>query len=121
MVRAGLLVGAGTLDAADTLSAAWALDDGMVWGMSPFGGSTNTPVWDRVDPRIFLRDGVGLSRVQAAFRAAYLLPRVGRVAVSTDGPTHLSELTSALACEVDERAIDEYRNLLRERMRSQPA
>ncbi|MFF8971530.1 aldo/keto reductase [Streptomyces sp. NPDC014995] len=121
MVRAGLLVGARTLDAADALSAAWRLDDGMVWGMSPFGGSTNTPVWDRVDPRVFLRDGANSSRVQAAFRAAYLLPQVGTVAVGTNEPTHLSELISALACEVDERAIDEYRSLLRDHVRSQPA
>ncbi|MER6789327.1 aldo/keto reductase [Streptomyces sp. NPDC000658] len=112
MVRAGLLVGNRTLSAADALSAVWGLDEGKLWGMSPFGGNTNAPVWGRVDPRVFVRDGDGLSHVQAAFRAAYHLPRVGAVAVGTDEPTHLSELVDALTCAVDERAIREYRSLL---------
>ncbi|MDF3141589.1 MULTISPECIES: aldo/keto reductase [unclassified Streptomyces] len=119
MVRAGLLVGIRTLDAADALAAAWGLSDGMVWGMSPFGGSTGVPVWDRIDPRVFLRDNAGLSRVQAAFRAAYDLPQVDVLAVGTDDPAHLDELIGALAGEVDERAIHEYRNLLRDRLRGQ--
>ncbi|MFG2489882.1 aldo/keto reductase [Streptomyces caniferus] len=121
MVRAGLLVGARTLDAADALTEAWGLESGKVWGMSPFGGSTSTPVWDRVDPRVFLRDGSRLSRVQAAFRTAYHLPRVGSVAVGTDGPAHLGELVGALAAGVDERTVQEYRRLLRDRSRAQPA
>lgn len=121
MVRAGLLTGTRTLDAADALSAAWGLDDGTVWGMSPFGGNTNSPVWGRVDPRVFLRDGADVSRIQAAFRVAYLLPRVGMVAVGTNEPDHLSELVSVLRREVDQQAIDEYRNLLRDRLRGQPA
>lgn len=114
MVRAGLLVGVGTLDAADTLIKAWGLDDGAVWGMSPFGGSMNAPVWARIDPRVFLRDNSRLSCVQAAFRAAYHLPRVGSIAVGTDSPVHLGELVDALAGEVQERAIQEYRELLRQ-------
>ncbi|MFG2134151.1 aldo/keto reductase [Streptomyces sp. NPDC048751] len=121
MVRAGLLVGSRTLDAADSLTAAWGMSDGMVWGMSPFGGSTGTPVWDRIDPRVFLvGDSAGLSRLQAAFRAAYHLPRIDVLAVGTDDPAHLGELIGALAGEVDERAIHEYRNLLRDRSRGQP-
>jgi aryl-alcohol dehydrogenase-like predicted oxidoreductase len=119
MVRAGLLVGNRTLLAADALSAAWGLDDGMLWGMSPFGGSTNAPIWERVDPRVFLRDA-GLSRVQAAFQAAYHLPQVRAIAVGTDEPAHLSELVDALTREVDERVIREYRNLLPSTPRSQP-
>ena len=121
MVRAGLLVGATMLDAADALTQAWGLEGGKVWGMSPFGGSTSTPVWDRVDPRVFLRDGSRLSRVQAAFRAAYHLPRVGSVAVGTDVPAHLGELVGALTGEVDERTIQDYRSLLRDRSHAQPA
>ncbi|MER6557722.1 aldo/keto reductase [Streptomyces sp. NPDC001027] len=119
MVRAGLLVGNRTLLAADVISTAWGLDDGMLWGMSPFGGNMNAPIWERLDPRVFLREG-GLSRVQAAFRAAYHLPQVRAIAVGTDEPAHLSELVDALTCEVDERVIREYRNLLPSAPRSQP-
>lgn len=119
MVRAGLLVGARTLDAADALVKAWDLRRGEVWGMSPFGGSTSAPVWDRFDPRVFLRDGRRFSRVQAAFRAAYHLPGVNSIAVSTDEPAHLSELVAALTSEVEERTVQEYRKLLQDRSRDQ--
>ncbi|MET8957590.1 aldo/keto reductase [Streptomyces sp. NPDC004533] len=119
MVRAGLLVGARTLDAADALVKAWDLRRGEVWGMSPFGGSTSAPVWDRFDPRVFLRDDRRFSRVQAAFRAAYRLPGVGSIAVSTDEPAHLSELVAALTSEVEERTVQEYRKLLQDRSRDQ--
>ncbi|MFJ4774146.1 aldo/keto reductase [Streptomyces uncialis] len=121
MARAGLLVGIRTLDAMEALTAAWGLDRGRVWGMSPFGGSTGDPVWDRIDPRVFLRGGEGFSRVQAAFRASFYLPRVGTLAVGTDDPAHLGELLDALAAEPDERTIREYRALLRERLISQAA
>ncbi|WP_405817099.1 hypothetical protein [Streptomyces sp. NBC_01390] len=87
--------------------------------MSPFAGSTHAPVWDKIDPRVFIRDGDGLSRVQAAFRAAYRLPQVGAVAVGTNEPAHLSELINALDSTVDERAIHQYRSLLRARSESQ--
>lgn len=121
MVRAGLLVGARTLDAADALTKAWHMGGGEVWGMSPFGGSTSAPVWKRTDPRVFLRASSRLSRVQAAFRAAYHLPRVDSIAVGTDEPAHLVELLGALGGEVEERIIQEYRNLLRDSSRGQPA
>ena len=120
MIRAGLLVGTRTLDAVDALTKAWDLDGGEVWGMSPFGGSTSAPVWARIDPRVFLRDGDRLSRMQAAFRAAYHLPRVVSVAVGTDEPVHLGELVGALAGEVEEQTIEEYRSLIRDRSRGQP-
>ncbi|MDP9950356.1 MULTISPECIES: aldo/keto reductase [Streptomyces] len=121
MSRAGLLVGARTLDAAEALAVVWDLDGSRLWGMSPFGGSTGDPVWDRIDPRIFLRGGEGFSRVQAAFRTSYCLPGVGTMAVGTDDPAHLDELLDALAAEPDERTIHEYRTLLRERSTGQPA
>lgn len=119
MVRAGLLVGTRALDAADGLAEAWGLHDGELWGMSPFGGSSSTPVWGRIDPRVFLRESSQLSRFQAAFRASYHLPRVGSVAVSSNDPAHLGELVSALANEVDERIVQEYRSLLQNRSRVQ--
>ncbi|WP_407110398.1 aldo/keto reductase [Streptomyces sp. DSM 116494] len=121
MIRAGLLVGAGTLDAADALIKAWDLDERAVWGMSPFGSRADAPVWNRIDPRIFLRDNSRFSRVQAAFRTAYHLPRVASVAVGTDDPAHLGELVESLAGEVEGRTVDEYRKFLRDRSRDQPA
>nr|WP_167308025.1 aldo/keto reductase [Streptomyces tendae] len=121
MVRAGLLVGVRTLDAADTLIKAWDLDPSEVWGMSPFGGSTSDSVWAKIDPRVFLGDCRQLSRVQAAFIAAYHLPRVDTVAVSTEEPAHLGELVGALVGEVEERTVQEYRSLLRDRSHDQPA
>ncbi|GAA3025776.1 hypothetical protein [Streptomyces glomeratus] len=89
--------------------------------MSPFGGSTSASVWDRLDPRRFLQDSGRLSRVQAAFRAAYRLRRVGSIAVGTDEPTRLGELVGALAGQVEERTVQEYRKLLRDRSRNQSA
>ncbi|MFE1952234.1 aldo/keto reductase [Streptomyces sp. NPDC059524] len=121
MVRAGLLVGSRTLDAAEALTTAWGLDASSVRGMSPFGGSVRAPVWSRIDPRVFLRSGAGLSRMQAAFRVAYQLPRVTSMAVGTDEPAHLGELLGALATEPDERMIGEYRRLLRGRPSAQAA
>lgn len=119
MVRAGLLVGIRTLDATDLLTETWGLDSDRVWGMSPFGGSTRAPVWNRIDPRLFLRNSSGFSRVQASFRAAYHLPQIQALAVGTDEPAHLGELIAALAGKVDERAISDYRTLLRDRSRAQ--
>nr|WP_157166288.1 aldo/keto reductase [Streptomyces typhae] len=121
MVRAGLLVGTRTLDAADVVAAAWGLGSERVWGMSPFGGSTRAPVWDRINPGVFLRSGDRVTRVQAAFRVAYDLPQVSTIAVGTDEPAHLGELMGALASKVDERAVREYRDLIRSRSRDQPA
>ncbi|WP_432068772.1 aldo/keto reductase [Streptomyces sp. C10-9-1] len=121
MVRAGLLVGAGTLDAAVALTKAWGLDGSKVWGMSLFGGSTSAPVWASIDPRVRLRDSSQLSRVQPAFRAAYHLPRVDSVPVGADEPAHLGELVGGLAGEAEERSVQEYRCLLRDRSRGQPA
>ncbi|MEU6403702.1 aldo/keto reductase [Streptomyces sp. NPDC046985] len=121
MVRAGLLVGTRTLESAEALTRAWALEHDQVWGMSPFGGAGSDAVWSRFDPRVFLRDGRRFSRAQAAFRAAYRLPRVDTVAVGTDDPAHLRELVGALAGEVDDRTVQEYRRLLKEGPRAQPA
>ncbi|MYY86646.1 MULTISPECIES: aldo/keto reductase [unclassified Streptomyces] len=121
MVRAGLLVGTKTLDAADAVATAWGLDSNSAWGMSPFGGSTRAPVWERINPGVFLRGGDGLSPVQAAFRTAYCLPRVSTMAVGTDEPAHLGELMGALASQVNEQAVREYRDLIRARSRGQPA
>ncbi|MET8590385.1 aldo/keto reductase [Streptomyces sp. NPDC005078] len=113
MVRSGLLVGADVLEAAEALVTRWR--PSQVWGMSPFGGSTTEAVWGKFDPRIFLRNSPPATRVQAAFRSAYGLPRVDAVAVGTDNVDHLRELVGALAYEVDDQVVWEYRQLLQAR------
>lgn len=121
MVRGGLLTGIDVLEASEALAAQWDLDSGQLWGMSPFGGNATDPLWGRLNPRVFIQDpGPGLSAVQAAFRAAYWLPRVGRIAVGTDDPSHLRELVDVLRYEADARNIRTYRQLLRERADLQP-
>ncbi|MEU4118360.1 aldo/keto reductase [Kitasatospora sp. NPDC028055] len=109
MVRSGLLVGNSVLDAAEALVTGWR--PVAVWGMSPFGGSTTAPIWARVDPRTFLRVPAATA-VQAAFRVAFVLPRVDAVAVGTDDVVHLRELLGGLAYEIDTEVLRSYRQLL---------
>lgn len=122
MVRAGLLVGIDTMDATSAVVTRWGLDDRTrLWGMSPFGGNMAQDLWRRVDPRLFIRDAHdGVTRAQAAFRAAYSLPEVRAVAVGTHNPVHMRELLSALECEVNDVAVRRYRMLLRDRARRHP-
>ncbi|WP_042801125.1 aldo/keto reductase [Streptomyces sp. C] len=116
MVRAGLLAGISVLEASEALVAQWDLAPDQVWGMSPFGGDAADPVWGRLDPRVFIADADDApSALQAAFRAAFLLPEVGRIAVGTDNPTHLQELIDALRYEPDSDRLRTYRQMLRER------
>lgn len=117
MVRAGLLVGVEILAAAELVAAR--LRPAAVWGMSPFGGSTEEPVWERFDARVFLRDPQGSNPIQAAFRAACELPVVDAVAVGTNNVNHLHMLAEALRHKVDDQTLREYRTLLR--ARRQPA
>lgn len=118
MIRAGLLVGIDSLDAADTLADRWNLPTLRRWGMSPFGGSTRDPIWKAVNPRVFLQEsGRNYSSVQAAFRASYYLPYVGAVVVGSDDTTHLRELITSLDGVVNEAAVEHYRKMLRERVR----
>ncbi|MFI6640335.1 aldo/keto reductase [Streptomyces sp. NPDC050504] len=113
MVRAGFLVGIDILDAADHLRTNWRATE--TWGMSPFGGG-GEQVWEGFDPRPFLRPPhVGLSRVQAAFRAAFHLPETAAVAVGTDDPGHLAQLVQALGAEIDASAVSQYLDVLRDR------
>ncbi|MFI6089524.1 aldo/keto reductase [Streptomyces sp. NPDC051218] len=116
MTRAGLLVGSETLDASDALAGIWGIRDANRWGMSPFGGNATDQVWTEFDPRIFLEEPPNqLSRLQAAFRAAYSLPKVSTVAVGSDNLAHLRELLEALRYEVDTDKVLDYRGLLRGR------
>ncbi|MFE4371838.1 aldo/keto reductase [Streptomyces sp. NPDC056835] len=121
MVRGGLLAGIDVLEASESLAAQWGLGEGQLWGMSPFGGKAIDPLWGELDPQVFIQDSDdGLSSLQAAFRTAFWLPRVGRIAVGTDNPSHLRELVDALRYEADTRNVRTYRQLLRERAGRQP-
>lgn len=121
MVRAGLTAGIDVLEASELLAVCWSLGIAELWGMSPFGGSAKDPLWDKLDPGVFIQDrDEGLSTVQAAFRTAYRLPRVGRIAVGTDDPSHLRELVATLRYEVNADTLLMYRRLLRERAAPQP-
>lgn len=115
MVRAGLLVTAGVLDAGERLAEVFGLAAGARWGMSPFGGALARPVWDAVDPRGFLAPHQNATIAQALLRVAFTLPAVDRIAVGTDNPAHLDALLAATGLDVDETRLARYRDLLRER------
>lgn len=110
MVRAGLLVGAGELDAGEQLARQ--LDVNETWGMSPFGGDVDTAIWDKVDARMFMESSVACSPRQAAFRVAAELPRVDQVVVGTNRADHLAELITASTLRPDLAQVAAYRDLL---------
>ncbi|WP_416210179.1 aldo/keto reductase [Frankia sp. Cr1] len=113
MMRVGLLAESNVLDASEQICVRFGLGVDTRWGMNPFGGSTTNPIWDTVNTRIFLTPGQECLRVQAAFRVAYDLPHVGRIAVSTSSVDHLRDLINATALDIDEAIITRYRQLLR--------
>lgn len=115
MVRAGLLVPADVLDAAEHLARMFGPAARFRWGMSPFGGEVARPVWDTVDPRGFLAPQQNATVVQALLRVAFSLPDVDRVAVGTDDPAHLDALIAAADLAVEEPRVARYRALLRDR------
>ncbi|MGA5563362.1 hypothetical protein ACPCUV_19600 [Streptomyces platensis] len=59
--------------------------------------------------------------MQAALRAAYLLPPASSVAVSADDAEHLRELVGALHLNANEATVRQYRKLLRDHSRRQRA
>lgn len=113
MVRAGLLVRAEILDASERLATWFGLDAYARWGMSPYGGQATHPVWEQIDARQFLHGTQDCSPVPAAFRIAYELPQVSRVAVGVSTVKHLTELVAAAALDTDDNRIARYRSLLR--------
>jgi pyridoxine 4-dehydrogenase len=116
MVRTGLLVRSAVLDAAERLADLLGLSIDARWGMSPFGGDTTDPIWEAVDPRLFLTDGGReCGRIPAALRLAYELPPVSRIAAGTSDIAHLRELRAATVLDVDGDRIARYRALLRDR------
>ncbi len=114
MVRAGLLVPADVLAVAEQLADRFAVRTENRWGMSPFARRGTDPVWEAVNTRAFLAPTVRCSPVQAAFAAAYAIPKVHRLAVGTDRPVHLDQLVAASRLPLDQKAIVGYRRRLRE-------
>lgn len=112
MARSGLLVKPAVLDAAVALAEHSQLPVSARWGMSPFGGDTQTAIWRAIDPRILLREDQVCSRWQAAFRLAYALPDAGCVAVGTGRPDHLRELVVATDLAVRDGQLRRYRQML---------
>ncbi|MBS2533318.1 aldo/keto reductase [Catenulispora sp. NF23] len=114
MIRAGLMVPAEVLDAAEQL-----IDEVKpveLRGMAPLGGHSGEPVWTEVDPAaLFLRPGQNANRVQAAVAAAFHLPAVTAVTAGTGNPHHLAELAQAPQLDVNLRAVEQYRTLIRAR------
>ncbi|OQO89626.1 hypothetical protein B1813_22195 [Saccharomonospora piscinae] len=111
MARSGLLAPAPVLTAAERLAAQCRA---RLWGMSPFGGDTQDPVWREVDPRKFLIEDS--TRWQAALRLALAVPSgVERVAVGASTSSHLAELLAAPALAVHSQRISSYRMLLERR------
>lgn len=116
MLRAGLSVAAQILDAGEQLAHHLEVDAGGRWGMSPFAGSTADPAWQNLDLRSFLprerRSPAAPGTVSVAFRVAFELPAVSRVAVGTASAPHLAELVDAAALPVDHAALSRYRQLI---------
>jgi aryl-alcohol dehydrogenase-like predicted oxidoreductase len=111
MLRAGLLVPTDVLDAGDQLAD---LLGCARWGMSPFGGRRDDPIWNTIKPCQFLTPQQEASPMQAVARVAFALPEVAQLAVGTDNPTHLDELIAAMALELDHTRVGRYRALLRQ-------
>lgn len=114
MVRAGMLVSADALDFAEELFGLLNVPFAGRWGMSPFGGHARDPIWNEINARTILDGQPRCNQHQAAFRLAYALPTVQRVAVGADNPNHLRDLITATTLDVDRERLSTYRTLLRE-------
>jgi pyridoxine 4-dehydrogenase len=113
MVRAGLTVPAGDLDASEQLAVR--LQPKQLWGMAPFGGNAADPVWSAVDAGQFLEAGQDATGPEAAFAAAFAIPQVTAVAVGTRDARHLEELRHAAGLRADLNTVARYRTLITRR------
>lgn len=117
MARSGLLAPPQVMASAEQLAMQLAA---RLWGMSPFGGDADDPVWTKVDARQWLLpDAIHASQQQAALRLAYELPSVQRVAVGASTPAHLAELVTAPSLPVNTDHLAAYRRLLERRASSE--
>jgi pyridoxine 4-dehydrogenase len=115
MVRAGLMVPSGVLDAAEQFAEQ--IRPVELRGMAPLGGHGDSQAWNQVDAaRLFLAPGQQASRIQAVIAAAFAIPSVRAVAAGTGNPAHLAELSAAVRIDVNPAAIEQYRTLIRKRV-----
>ncbi|KFU77795.1 Predicted oxidoreductase [Amycolatopsis lurida] len=112
LLRAGLSVAAPILNAGTSLCQRVGVASHHRWGMSPFAGNTADTAWAELDLRAFLAADQDCSTPQAAFRLAYELPGVTRVAVGTSSPAHLRELVAATTLTVSSAAVARYTELI---------
>lgn len=111
MVRAGLLVPADVLTAADTLLEHLNIAAAGRWGMSPFAG----------EPELLAHAGISQfltshtptrATAAVALAASWQLSGVSRIAVGASSAQHLDELATAVNAPVDEERLNRYRQRL---------
>ncbi|MFJ8506331.1 aldo/keto reductase [Streptomyces avermitilis] len=113
MVRAGLTVSAGILNAVDELVNRAKITE--LWGMAPFAGNADDSIWQTVDTSTFLVSGQQCSALQAGVAAAFAIPGVTRLAVGTSRVEHLAEAVGGSRLAVNTETVTACRALLRER------
>jgi len=111
--RAGLTVPDAVLAATEHIGQVLGIAATGRWGMSPFGGSTADTVWTTANLSPFVTSQRPYSTSQAAFRLAYELPSVTRIAVGTGDTLHLTELVDATEVDIAADTITAYRELIR--------
>lgn len=113
MVRAGLTVPVGILDAVDELVLRAQITE--LWGMAPFAGNADDSIWQTVDTSTFLVPGQQHNALQTGVAAAFAIPEVSRLAVGTSHVEHLAEAVGGTRLEINTETVTAYRALLRER------
>lgn len=112
MTRAGLTLDGSQVTAIDELAARLGVSETARWGMSPFSGHADHPVWTTTRFDTLLRSGQRYSAQQAVVRLAFDLPPCVKVAVGTDNPAHLREIIDAAGLAHDRQALTRYRDLI---------
>lgn len=112
MTRAGLTLTGSQLGEAEQLGDRFGVAAGDRWGMSPFAGRADHPVWARTDLSTCFEGDEAATAIQAAFRLAFELPAVSRVAVGTGNKDHLHQLVNALDLSVVPAQVLRYRQLV---------
>jgi pyridoxine 4-dehydrogenase len=118
MHRSGLLTGTRIMDSTDELADILRIGVSARWGISPFGGDSSANFWRQLRLDSLFVKPTAATIPQMAFRLAFELPYVDRVAVSLGTVGHLHDLVAAVGLEVDDRKIARYRDLLGARQRS---
>ena len=113
MVRAGLTVPVGILDAVDELVDRAQIAE--LWGMAPFAGNADDSIWQTVNTSAFLVPGQQHSALQAGVAVAFAVPEVTRLAVGTSHIEHLAEAVGGARLEINTETVTAYRALLRDR------